>query len=150
MNFKNLIKINKAKQIKNELIKNAILFDPLVDQKFYCYRINKLHINNNQLEILYKNIGEDIYSLMALIRGEQIGIINKKLIYKILEEPTDVRWLIDCVKIKLHRLLGLDKIKIMCNDDINLYELAVVKRINGFSYDEVCDFINHHIYMNRE
>jgi hypothetical protein len=145
--------ITTAKQIKKELIKHAILYDPLVDENFYCRKLNKLSINNSEIEILYNNVGKDIYSLMALIRGQQIGIINKKFIYDIISisRSTDLKWLIKLVKIKIHKLLGLDKIKIMCHDNPGLYELAVRKRINGFSYDETCYFVQSHLIdINKE
>lgn len=142
-------KITKAKQIKKELIKNAILFDPLVDENFYCYRLKQLSINNSQIELLYDNVGKDIYSLMALIRGEQIGLIDKNFVHKVITSPSDVKWLINSVKIKMHKLLGLDQIKRMCHDNPGLYELAVKKRINGSSYDEVCDFVQYHIIIDK-
>jgi hypothetical protein len=134
-------KVVKSKQIKKDLIKHAILLDPLVDEHFYCRKINELSINRSQLEALFKNTGNHIPSLMALLRGHQIGIVRKDFIYDAISEPTDVKWLIDSVQKKLHKLLGLDEIKIMCKDNPGLYEIAVRKRINGCSFDEVCYFV---------
>lgn len=136
-------KVIKSKQIKKELVKYTILLDPLVDEFFYCRKLKELSINNSQIETLFNNVGKDIPSLMALLRGHQIGIVNKNLIYDIISKPTptDTRWLIKLVQIKIHKLLGLYKIKIMCHDNPGLYEIAVKKRLNGFSYDEVCEFV---------
>jgi hypothetical protein len=142
-------KVIKSKQIKKELVKHAILLDPLVDELFYCRKLKELSINNSEIETLFNNIGRDIPSLMALLRGHQIGIIHKNFIYDIISKPTDVKWLIKLVRIKIHKLLGLDKIKVMCHDNPGLYEVAVKKRLNGFSYDEVCEFVQCHD-INRE
>lgn len=131
----------KSKQIKKDLIKYAILYDPLVDENFYCRKLNDLSINDKQIETLFNNVGGDIISLMALLRGHQIGLVRKDFIYEVISEPTDVKWLINSVQIKLHKLLGLDIIKSMCKDNPGLYEIAVKKRINGCSFDEVCYFV---------
>lgn len=141
----------KSKQIRKELVKHAILYDPLVDEYFYCRKLTELSINNSEVETLFNNVGRDIHSLMALLRGHQIGIIDKNFIYDVISKSTDVKWLITSVKIKLHKLLGLDKIKIMCYDNPGLYEIAVKKRINGYSYDEVCYFIQSYLIdINKE
>ena len=144
-------KITTAKQIRKGLVKNAILFDPLVSEDFYCRRLDKLFMDNSQVEVLFNNVGRDIYSLMALLRAEQIGIIDKEYIYDVILEPTDVKWLIKLVHVRMIKLLGLDKIKIMCHNNPGLYELAFYKRINGFNYDEVCEFVESKIMdVNRE
>lgn len=148
MNFSKFV---KAKQIKKELIKNAILFDPLVDKNFYCRKLKKLSINNQQMEILFHNIGNDVYSLMALLRGHQIGIIDEKFIYKVILNPMDIKWLINPVIINVHRLLGLDKIKIICHDNPGLYELAKRKRMDGDTFEQVYDFVQDHLIdLNKE
>ncbi len=85
---------------------------------------------------------------MALIRGQQIGIIDEKYIYNVIIRPTNVKWLIKAVRIEMYKLLGLDKIKIICNNDSDLYKLAVEKRINGNNFDEVYDFVQYHIILS--
>ena len=88
---------------------------------------------------------------MALLRGHQLRLIDKNYIANVIYNPTDVKWLINSVQKKLHKLLGLDEIKIMCYDNPGLYEIAVKKRINGFSYDEVCYFVQISLIdINRE
>jgi len=131
----------KSKQIKKDLIKHTILLDPLVDEHFYWHKLNELSINRSQLEAVFKNTGNHIPSLMALLRGHQLGLIDNNFIYNVIDRPADVRWLIYLVQIKLHKLLGLDEIKLICRDNPGLYEIAVRKRINGFSFDEVCYFV---------
>lgn len=141
----------KSKEIKKELVKHAILYDPLVDEYFYCRKLKELSINNSEIEILFNNVGSDILSLMALLRGHQIGIVHKNFIYDIISTPTDVKWLIKLVRIKMYKLLGLNKIKIMCHDNPGLYEIAVKKRLNGSSFDEVCCFVQSYLIdINKE
>ena len=148
---KNGNKITKASQIKKELIKSAILFDPLVDENFYCRKLKQLDINDFQIETLFNNVGKDILSLMALIRGHQVGVIDDEFIYDILLQPTDIKWLINAVQMKIHKLLGLDKIKLICHNNPNLYKLAVKKRLNGESYDDVYDFVHINLIdLNKE
>ena len=105
-------KIIRSKRIKKDLIKYAMLFDPLVDKNFYCRKLKELSINHHRTETLFENVGRDLFSLMALLRGHQIGLINS-------------------VQIELHKLLGLDEI--ICHGNLWLYELAVKKRIHGCS-----------------
>ena len=87
VNYVKLNKITTAKQIRKELVKHAILYDPLVDEYFYCRKLDNLFIDNSQIETLFNNVGRDIYSLMALIRGQQFGIIDEKFIYNIITQP---------------------------------------------------------------
>lgn len=133
-NFVN--KIVKSKRIKKDLVKYAMLFDPLVDKNFYCRKLKELSIDHYKTETLFENVGRDMFSLMALLRGHQIGLIDKKFIDNIILQPTDVKWLINRVQIELHRLLRLDEIKIMCHGNQNLYELAAKKRMHGWNYEK--------------
>lgn len=84
---------------------------------------------------------------MALLRGEQIGVIDKQYIYDVISAPKNVKWVIKAVQMEMRKLLGLDQIKIMCHNNTELYELAVEKRINGNSFDEVCDFVQYHLII---
>jgi len=143
-------KITKSYQIKKELIKHTILFDPLVDENFYCRQLDYLNITDSEIESLYNNIGKDIPSLMALLRGRQIGIISKEFIYDAILQPTDAKWLIDPVKIKIYKLLGLDEIKRMCYNNIDLYEIAVKRRFNGESFDDVCSFVQYSLIKSNK
>lgn len=77
-------KIVRSKRIKKDLVKYSMLFDPLVDKNFYCRKLEELSINHHQTETLFDNVGRDMLSLMALLRGHQVGLINKKFIYNVI------------------------------------------------------------------
>lgn len=129
--------------INKQLINKAKEIDPLVDENFYCRKLKELNINGNNVEKLYNNVDKDIIKLMALLRGCQLGVIDRQYIYDVLEIPTNVSWLVDKVQMELHTLLGLDSIEKLCKGDKDLYNKAVQKRLHGFSYEEVYDYVTY-------
>lgn len=137
--------------INKQLINKARKIDPLVDEKFYCRKLTDLNIKGDDIERLYNHVGNDIIKLMALLRGHQLGVIDTQFVYNVLDNPTDVQWLVNKVKIKLHKLLGLDKIEQLCGGNKKLYKEAVKKRLHGSNYDETCEFVYSNKYkMNKE
>jgi len=139
------------KNINKQLINKARELDPLVDENFYCRKLRQMDIKGDNIERLYNNVDKDIIKLMALLRGCQLGIVDSHFVYQVLDNPTDVEWLVDRVKIKLYKLLGLDNIEKICEGDEELYKEAVQKRLHELNYDETCQFVYSNKYkINKE
>ena len=96
-------KIIRSKRIKKDLVKYAILFDPLVEKHFYCRKLKELSINHHRTETLFENVGRNVFLLMALLRGHQIRLIDEKFIYNVILKPTDVKLLINKVQININK-----------------------------------------------
>lgn len=123
-----------SKTILRNLCKNADYHDPLVGGLWYKKKLHDLNMNDKSINKFYKNFNKNYLGMLAVVRSEQLGLINKITMYQIINnKQTDyeIDMIIKNVQNELNRLIDVEYLKLISNYDPNLFNIALYLKIKG-------------------
>lgn len=145
MNYRHL-----SKYIMKELKYTAKHADRLTHPNFYERKIKELNLSKDEIVKFYHNCNEDLIGMMAYIRAEQLGLIDKNVIYLLILSndkisSIELNKIILMVQKDLYYRIGGERIRILCNNNYKLFIEALNLRVTKMNNDEV----EQYIYLKR-